>query len=148
MLLHYGFFQVLRVEAYVQGTDRLVKIGEGRYPFDRLGDRHDHSLLDHLIECALYLLPVLDMDLTPGMLDRGNTGVGPDGIGPKHVAYSIVGVWDGSLQGNYVLGHSGRGVTLVNFTLRAGFGLMVWAGGLWCLRAGRGSDGVIESFLC
>ena len=32
MLSHYGLFEVLRVEAYVQGTIRLVQIGERRHP--------------------------------------------------------------------------------------------------------------------
>ena len=106
MLLHYGLVQVLRVEAYVQGSIRLAGISEGKYPFGRLGDRHNHSLLDHLIKCVLYWLPVLDGDLLPGMLDRGNTGVSPHGIGPRHIAYSIEGVWEGLLQGNNVLDHS------------------------------------------
>ena len=108
MLPHYGLLQVLRVWAHVQGTIRLAGISEGRYPFSRLEDRCNHSLLNHLVECVLYLLPVLNGGLPQGMLDRGNTEVSPDGIGPRHIAYSI-GVWQGLLQGNYVLDHRGGG---------------------------------------
>ena len=75
MLLHYGLVHVLRVEAYVQGTIRLWGIHKGRYLFGRLGDRNNHSLLDHLVECALYLLPVFNGDLLSGMLGSNNTGV-------------------------------------------------------------------------
>ena len=109
MLSHYGLIQVLRVKAYVQGTIRLVGISEGRYPLSRLGDRHNHSLLDHLVKCALYLLTVLYGNPLPVVLDRGNARVSPDGLGPEHIAYSIKGVWEGLLQGNYVLDHSGSG---------------------------------------
>ena len=73
MLSHYGLVQVLTVEAYAQGTIRLAGISEGRYPLGRLGDRHDHSLLNHVIECVLYLLPVLDGDLLPGACWTGVT---------------------------------------------------------------------------
>ena len=84
-------------------------IGEGRYPLGRPGDRYDHSLLNQIIESALYLLPVLSGDLLQGMLDRGNIRVGPDGIGPTHIVYGIDGVQEGLLQGNYVLDHGSRG---------------------------------------
>ena len=95
MLSHHGLVQVLRVEAYMQGTIRLAGIGEGRYLLSRQGDRCDHSLFNHLIECALYLLPLLSGDLPPGMFDRGNTGVSPDGIDPRHIAYSMKEVREG-----------------------------------------------------
>ena len=108
MLSHYGFVQVLRIKAYVQGTIRLAGIGEGRYPLSRLGDRCNHSLLTHIIKSALYLLPVLDGNLLPGMLDRGDIRVHPDGIGPGLIAYGMEGVWEGSLQDSYVLDHGGR----------------------------------------
>ena len=84
-------------------------ISEGRYPLSRPGDRNNHSLPDHPIECALYMLPVLNRNLLQDMQDRGNTRVSADGIGPQHIAHSIQGVWEGSLQANYVLDHSGRG---------------------------------------
>ena len=86
MLSHYGLAQV---EAYVQGTIRLAGVSEGRHPLGRPGDRHDHSLLNHIIMSALYLLPVLNGNLPLGMLDRSNVKVSPDDIGPRHIAHDI-----------------------------------------------------------
>ena len=63
------------------------------------GDRHDHSLLNHLIESAVYLVLVLDGNIPVGMLDRGNARVNPDGIGPGHIPYSMEGRQKGLLQG-------------------------------------------------
>ena len=79
-------------------------------------------LLDHLIKSVLYLLPALKGDLPLSMLDKGNTRAGPDGIGTRHIPYSIKEGWESPLQGNYVLDCSGgaREVTLFNFTLREG----------------------------
>ena len=39
-------------------------------------------------------------------------------------------------------------VTLVDITLRAGLGLMLWTGELWCLMAGRGCDELVGVFFC
>ena len=114
-----------------------------RYPFGSLRDRCDCSLLDHLIESALYLLPVLNGYLPLGVLDRGNTRVGPDGIGPRHIPYGIEGGQEGPLQDDYVLDHGGtaRGSHLsqlhledwLSFKVRH-VGNMVFEGwyGLWC----------------
>ena len=144
MLLHCGLVQVLRVKTYVQGTIRLAGISEVRYPLGRLGDRHDHSLLDHLIECALYLFPVLDGDLPPSMLDRGKAGVSPDGIGPRHIAYCIEGAQEGLLQDDH--GGRGRRSCLGWFHLEGRFWLDVVSLGMQCLRAGRGCEGVVGTF--
>ena len=92
----------------MQSFIRLAGIGEARYPLGRPGDRCNHSLYDHFIESVLYLLPVLNRTLFLGVLDRDNIRVSPDGIGPRHIAYGIEGVWEGLLQGNYVLDHGGR----------------------------------------
>ena len=62
---------------------------------------------NHFIENALYLLPVLNGKLLLGMLDRDNVRISPHGKGPRHIVYSIKGVWEGLLQGNYVLDHIG-----------------------------------------
>ena len=91
------FVQVLRYEAYVQGTIRLTRVCEGRYPLGRPRDSGDHTFLYHIIECALNMFPVLYRYLLLGMLDRGNGRVSPDGIGPRHVAYCIKGVQEGLL---------------------------------------------------
>ena len=88
--------QVLRVEA-----------GEGRYPLGRLGVGHYHPFVYHVVGDALLFAPVLNRYLPPDMLNRGNVRVSPDGVGPRHVPYSIEGAWEGSPQGNYVLDHSG-----------------------------------------
>ena len=109
MLLYCGLVQVLWVEAYAQGTIRLAEISEGRYLLGRPGDKHNHSLLNHIIESVLYLLPVLNRSLLLSVLDRCNVRVGPDGIGHRHIAYGIKGIQEGLLQGNYVLDHSGVG---------------------------------------
>ena len=53
----------------------------------------------------LNLFLVLYGYLLPGMLDRGDGRVSPDGIGPRHVAYGILRVREGSLQGIDVLDH-------------------------------------------
>ena len=103
MLSHYGLGKVLRVEAYVQGTIRLMGVNEGRNPFIWLGDRGNQIFLDHVIEGAFDLFLVLDKYLVPGMLARGDRRFGPDGIGPRYVAYCIEGAWEGPLQGNDVL---------------------------------------------
>ena len=49
MLSHYGLVQVLRVEAYVQGTIRLAGVCEQRNPFGRLVDRHYNSHFNHFV---------------------------------------------------------------------------------------------------
>ena len=46
---------------------------------------------------------VLSGDLKMGVLDGENAWVGPDGIGPKHVANGVKGVREDSLQCHYVL---------------------------------------------
>ena len=107
MLACYGLVQVFRVEAYVHIAIGLTWIGEGRYLLSRLGDRHDHTFLHCVIKGALDLFPVLNRYLPLGMLDRACKRVSPDGVGPRHVAYSIEGVWEGLLQGNNVLHHCG-----------------------------------------
>ena len=54
-----GLVQVIWVKTDMKGTIRLLGISEGRYPLGRPGDRCCHSLSDHVIEGALYLLLVL-----------------------------------------------------------------------------------------
>ena len=105
MLSHYGLVKVLRVEAYVEHTMRLAGVCKGKYPFGWLGDRGNHTLVKHIIEGALDLFQILCRYLPPGVLDRGDGRVILDGIGTRHVAYCIEGVWEGSLQGNDVLDH-------------------------------------------
>ena len=51
------------------------------------------------------MVPILNGTVPPGMLDGGNARVGPDGIGARHIPYSIKGGLKGLLQGNYVLDH-------------------------------------------
>ena len=51
----------------------------------------------------LYLLHVLNWDLSPGMLEGENSSVSPDGIGPVHVASDVKGAGKGLLQCHYVL---------------------------------------------
>ena len=56
-----------------------------------------------------------------GMLNRGNTGVSPDGIDPRHIPNGVRGSWEGSLQDvmSWTLVVVQEEVTLVNFSLRA-----------------------------
>ena len=61
-------------------------ISEGRHPLSRLGDRHYHSMGDHVVKGADNLLLVLYWYLSYGMLEQGYARVGPDGIGSGHVA--------------------------------------------------------------
>ena len=96
MLSHYGLVMVLRIKAYTECTIRFIGICKQRYPPGRLGDRCYNTFSDHIVKNALYLLPVLNWDLVPGMLNRENTRVGPDGIGPGHVANGVKGVREGS----------------------------------------------------
>ena len=49
-----------------------------------------------------------------------NRGIGPDGIGPRHVANGIKGVRECLLQGNYVLACHCGGVSCLS---QAGVGL-------------------------
>ena len=61
MHLHYGLIKVLRVEAYMEGTIRLVGVGEQRYPLGRLGDRHYDPFFEPCPQrvcsiCSLYLM--------------------------------------------------------------------------------------------
>ena len=51
--------------------------------------------------CSQYSIGTFQL----GMLDRGNVRVSPNGVGPRHVAYCIKGVWEDLLQGNDVLDH-------------------------------------------
>ena len=83
------------------------------------------------------------------MLDRGNRGVGTDDIGPGHVVYCVEGAWEGSLQGNDVLDHGcgRRGSHFADFTLRAGFGLVVTVWETWVFRVGRGCNCVVVGFV-
>ena len=67
-----------------------------------MGNRCDDSLLNHVIKCLLYLFPVFEGYLSLGMLDWENTGVCPDGVGPRHVANGVKGVGVSSLQPHYV----------------------------------------------
>ena len=147
MLSHYVLVQVLRVKAYAQGTIRFARVYEGSYPLSRMGDRYDHSLLNHIIKSALYLLPVLDGNLLSHVLDRGNAGDSPDGIGPRHIAYGIIGVW-GRLT-SWQLCTTVVEVTeaaLVNFTFRAGLGLVAEIWETQRLRDGRGCEGTVVGF--
>ena len=123
MLSHYGLVQVLRLKAYVQGTSRLTWIGEGGYPLSRLRGRCYYLHADHIIEGALYLFLVLNRYLPLSMLDRVTGRVSPDGVGSRHVPYSVKGVWKGLHQGNYVLDHSsgGRGSHLSQLHLEGRF---------------------------
>ena len=86
-----------------------------------MGDGHDHSLLDHLIESVLYLLPVLNGNLPPGMLDGGNARVSPDGIGPRHIPYGIKGGWKANFRAimSWTMVLKQGEVALGDFTLRA-----------------------------
>ena len=97
MLLHYGLVQILRVKAYAQGTIRLMGVGDTHLVGQETGTI---ILLDDFIEGALNLLPVLYRYLPPGVLEWGNAGICPDGIGPRHVANGVKGAWEGLLQGN------------------------------------------------
>ena len=72
MLSDNGLIQVLRVEAYMEGTIRLVRVCEGRYQFGRLGDWGNDSECDHVIKGLLYLGSVLHMHFPMGVLGRGN----------------------------------------------------------------------------
>ena len=56
-----------------------------------VGQKSHHAFIDHIIEGALNLFPVLYWYLPLGMLDRGDSRVSPDGIGARHVAYCIEG---------------------------------------------------------
>ena len=69
MLSHYGLNNILRVEAYTEGTIRFVEICYQRYPFGRPGDRCYDTFCKHVIEHVLYLLPVLDWDFALSMLN-------------------------------------------------------------------------------
>ena len=63
-------------------TIRLVGVHSGRHPLSWLGDRSNHAFNDHIIKGLLDLFPVLYGYLPPGMLNRGDGMVSPDGIGP------------------------------------------------------------------
>ena len=102
-----SLIKVLRVKAYTECTIRLMGVGEQRHPLGKSGERCYNSFLDHVIKSALNLFPVLDGDLTPGVLDGENVRVCPDGIGPGHVANGVKGVGKDSLQCHYVLDHGG-----------------------------------------
>ena len=70
----------------MEGPSELVGICEGRYPLGRLGDWHDDSECDHVIEGLLYLVSLSYGHFPLGVLDRGNGRVSTEGIGTRHVA--------------------------------------------------------------
>ena len=91
MLLNYGLIQVLRVEADMKGTIRLVGACEGRYPFGRPGDSaiaplatmtlRVHSIFSHF---SMGTFP-------PSVLDQGYVRVSPNGVGTWHVTSNELG---------------------------------------------------------
>ena len=70
----WGLVKVLWVEAYKQGTIRLIRVCEGQYPLSRPRHWGYDTLGDHVIQCALYLLSVLYGYLPMGVLDWGMEG--------------------------------------------------------------------------
>ena len=61
--------------------------------------------VDHVIEGLLLLVLVFYGYLPFGVLDWGNGGISPHGVGPRHVANGIERASEHLLQGNFVLGH-------------------------------------------
>ena len=133
----------------MQGTIRLGWVAEGRYPLSRLEHRCYHPFADHVIKGALYLFPVLDRYLPPGMLDRGTVGVSPDGVGPRHVPYSIEGVWEACFRVNMSLTKvvDVGEVALVNFGFESWLGLVVGTWEACFLKAGIGCSAVVGGLL-
>ena len=98
MLSHYSLIKVLRVEAYMQGTIRLIQVGEQQYPLGWLGNWCSDSLSNHVIEHPFDLFPVFYGYLALGMLHWDNRRVSPDGVGTRHIANGVKGVGESSLQ--------------------------------------------------
>ena len=133
---------------HIQSYHQVCRDMLAKAPLGRPGYRHNNpflsiSLRAHSI-CSLYLIRL-------GMLNEENIRVGPDGIGPRHVANGVKGIRKGSLQCHYVTDHGGetRAVTLVCCTLGADLRETVALGGEKCTRAVWGNDleGAFEELL-
>ena len=97
MLLYYGLVKVLKFKAYTQGNIRFMGIGQQRYTGGWSRNRGNHAFHNHFVEGLFDLFAILYWYLPPGMLNRGKGWVSPDGVGPRHVTYSVKGVREGSL---------------------------------------------------
>ena len=49
----------------------------------------DHTFKDHFVQGLFNLFFIFYWNLAPGMLNRGNRSICPDGIGPGHVTCSV-----------------------------------------------------------
>ena len=126
MLLHYGLIKVLRVEAYVEACRGLL----GKIPTWLAGRQGWlHPCLPYHWGCTQYV-PVLYRH-----------SIGPAGKGPRHVAYSVEGIGECSLQGNDVLDHFCWRLCGCHFCWLRCEGLLWLLVGemkMWVLKAGMG----------
>ena len=92
MLSYCGLIKVLRVEAYAECTISLVGGMLGKMPSWLAGRQGQLHPCQPYYQGVLDLFLVLYRYLPLGMLDRSDGWVSPDGIGTRHVAYSVQGV--------------------------------------------------------
>ena len=79
MLLNDGLIQVLRAEAYAQGSIGLMGVSEGRYPLSQMGDQSNDAKCDHVIQGVLYGCG------TPWVPSSGHVRWGDEGVSMNDV---------------------------------------------------------------
>ena len=131
MLSYYGLVKVHRIEAYA------CRVPSGLCMDRREEDTHfvglETGAITPLLTMSLRVCSIcfqyLSRYLPLGVLDRGNRGVGPEDVDPRHVVYCVSKEsGKAHFKVTDVLDHcsGGEGNSLSGtFTLRVGFGLVV-----------------------